>query len=114
MSQTTWNRHMEEVYMEVTHTVSVQVCAEFLQKPPEARKDASFFENMLHLSRRLAFPTRGNFRIDVKGRMLIVGVQMEVSGDLDSTSPKILGAVRKVHSSLRHWQRSSAATPRGG
>ncbi|CAE7353939.1 unnamed protein product, partial [Symbiodinium microadriaticum] len=65
-----------------------------------ARKDASFFENMLHLS-----------RIDVKGRMLIVGVQMEVSGDLDSTSPKILGAVRKVHSSLRHWQRSSAATP---
>jgi len=75
----------------------------FLGVVPNARKDGCFFENMLHLS-----------RIDVKGRMLIVGVQMEVSGDLDSTSPKILGAVRKVHSSLRHWQRSSAATPRGG
>ncbi|OLP89088.1 hypothetical protein AK812_SmicGene29507 [Symbiodinium microadriaticum] len=102
MSQTTWNRHSEDVYMDATHAVSVQGCAEFLHKPPEARKDASFFENMLHLSQGPARSSYSNLGIDVKGRMLIARGRVQVSGDLDSTSPKILGAVRKAREPARN------------
>mmetsp|Transcript_84472 Transcript_84472/g.149484 ORF Transcript_84472/g.149484 Transcript_84472/m.149484 type:complete len:594 (-) Transcript_84472:21-1802(-) len=67
---------------------------------PNVRKDGTFFENMLHLS-----------PINVLGHKLIVGIQMEVDKNADQVDVEIVGVARKVHSALRHWQRSGAVKP---
>jgi len=67
---------------------------------PNVRKDGSFFENMLHLS-----------PIEFLGRQIVVGIQMEVDQNADQVDVEIVGAARKVHSALRHWQRSAAKPP---
>eukprot|EP00931_Biecheleriopsis_adriatica_P035071 TRINITY_DN20210_c0_g1_i1.p1 TRINITY_DN20210_c0_g1~~TRINITY_DN20210_c0_g1_i1.p1 ORF type:complete len:670 (+),score=115.72 TRINITY_DN20210_c0_g1_i1:96-2012(+) len=76
----------------------------FLGVLPNVRKDGSYFENCLHVS-----------SIDVQGRSLVVGIQMEVAKEVDGSAAhmdhEVLGAARKVHSALRHWQRSSLASP---
>jgi len=67
----------------------------FLGAVPNARKDGSHFENLLHLS-----------PLELRGRKLVIGVQMEVtSRSVDLDGHEIWGATRKVHSAIRHWTR---------
>lgn len=70
----------------------------FLGVLPNATADGRHFENLLNLA-----------PLEVQGKTFIIGIQMEVEGsNLDLVDHPIVGTTRKVHTTIRHWMRSTA------